>query len=501
MEIVIDPTFRSDIIENLGQLEDDSILFYTMGRFRAALGEDSIRYSMEREMEDGSRKTDCWEVEFTGSLPANVEAGDRTSTTYNFFYGSDPEKWVTDVNGHSSVLYENIYPGIDLLFHTDTGDMKYDLVLHPGSDPANIMLTVKGHDSIRVIDNELLIELSDGTMVREKDLRVHYRESGIPIGSSFRLVDDDTFTFNLEEYDRTETIVIDPVVYSTYVGGLGSDQAYGMYVDGSGDSYVTGQTTARSFPVTPGAYSTEWQGSLDAYVLRMNDNGTDIDFCTLIGGSTDESGFAVTLDGSDNIYLAGRVSSSDFPTTSGAYSRTYSGLYDLFVCKFDPTASNLLFSTYVGGESSEWPQNIALDGSNNIFVGGIVNGQGFPTTSAAMGSDYGGGDIDGFLFKMNPQGSGLTYSTYVGGDHDDRVTGLVLDDQGYAYISGYTRSSDFPLTTGAYDTTLEGSSDGYVMKVANDGSAPVYSTLFGGDAGDGIYDLAMTDDGDLMFTG
>ncbi|MGA1873973.1 MAG: fibronectin type III domain-containing protein, partial [Thermoplasmatota archaeon] len=496
-----DPVISRDLIENRGQLDDESIRFYTLGRMRAALGDDFIRYSMERKTEEDTVRTDCWEVQFTGSSQTEAEPVDRTSTVYNFFFGNDPKGWFTNVDGYSSVIYERIYPGIDMVFHTDTGDLKYDLVLHPGSDPSSIMLTVKGHESLEVIDNELVIELSDGTFVRERGLHVFYRDTGITVPASFTLIDENTFTFSLADYDITKTIVIDPVIFSTWIGGLGSDQAWGMKVDGAGNTYVTGATTARQFPVTDGAYEKEWQGSQDAYLFRMNDTGKGIDFCTLIGGSADEAGMVIDLDDTGNIYLSGRVFSDDFPFSPNAYSRTHSGGYDVFVSKFDSTASNLLYSTYVGGQSSEWPQNIVCDKAGSVFVGGISNGIGFPTSDEALVGSYGGGDIDGFLFKLNPQGSQIQYSTYIGGDHDDRVTGLVVDDQGFAYITGFTRSSDFILTQGAYDTTPEGSSDAYIMKVATNGKTAVYSTLFGGSEGDGIYDLAMDDEGDLVFTG
>ncbi|MFW3147028.1 MAG: fibronectin type III domain-containing protein [Thermoplasmatota archaeon] len=282
---------------------------------------------------------------------------------------------------------------------------------------------------------------------------------------------------------------------------LASDKAYGMKVDGEGNTYVTGDTTARQFPVTPGAYSVDWNGSQDAYLFKMNHNGTEILFCTLIGGSSDDHGMVVELDGSGNIYLSGRIASADFPTTGNAYDDTHGGGYDVFVSKFNPTASNLIFSTFVGGASSEWPQNLALDSSLNVFVGGITNGDGFPTSQDPICGSYGGGDIDGFLFKLESMGRGLVYSTFIGGDHDDRVTGLAVDSEGYAYISGYTRSSNFPLTEGAYGTEREGSSDAYIMKVAHNGSVPEYSTLFGGSEGDGIYDLKMDPDGDLVFVG
>jgi len=491
---------QSAFIENRGQLGDPDVDFYNHGPFRVHLGPGFLRYGIDRQLKDGTMGTQCFEVSFRGHLDTIGFGIDRTSTTHNFYFGSSPSGWFTDVRSYREVIYENLYEETDLVYRSHGKRMKYDIVLKPGSDPERIVLDVVGHESLRTESGDLIVELMDGTEVRETGLITYYQDNGDRISSRFELIDENSFTFSLSDYDRSRAVVIDPVVFSTFIGGAGSDKATGMMIDNNGDILISGNS-GRDFPITPGVYKDSADGNGDATILRISSDGSTVMTATYIGGDRDETGYALQTDDSGNIYITGRTSSSDYPASPDAYSRGNSGGYDIFVSKLNYAMSSLLFSTYVGGASVEYPNRMEIDVSGNPFVAGTTSSLDFPLSDDPVCSDYGGGDISGFLFKLKNDGSNLIYSTYISGEADDSVTGLAVDSSGCAFISGMTRSTDFTVTAGAFDTIVEGNSDGYIMKVSQDGKTALISTYFGGISGDGIYDLRMDDRGNIFVVG
>lgn len=289
------------------------------------------------------------------------------------------------------------------------------------------------------------------------------------------------------------------LVYSTYLGlGVGTD----ILVDGAGDAYVTGYGAA-GFPTTPGAYDTIGNGGSDAFVAKLNPSGSSLVFSTLLGGSFQENPNGLALDDQGNIYLSGQTTSADFPTTPGAYDNTRNdgGQGDVFVAKLSADASSLVYSTYIGGSNSEIA-SVAVDATGNAYVAGTTFSSNFPTTPGAYDSSF-GGYADGFVTKLNADGSGLLYSTYLGVASYDQIGGVAVDGQGSVYVAGST-IGDFPTTPGAFDTTYDsthGLSDGFVTKFNPAGSALVYSTFLGGGAEDALFDLTLDGRGNAYVTG
>jgi hypothetical protein len=282
--------------------------------------------------------------------------------------------------------------------------------------------------------------------------------------------------------------------YSTYLGGSGSEVGYGIAVDSSGSAYVTGHTASADFPVTPGALDTTL-GYSDGFVLKLAPAGDAVIYGTYLGGALYDEARAIAVDETGNAYVTGYAASADFPTTAGAFDTTRNGGADVFVSKLDTTGSALLYSTLLGGTGAgqETGTGIAVK-DGRAYVAGYTPSSNFPITAGAADTNFGGA-LEGFVSKLDPSGSALDYSTFLGGASDDSSWGLALDASANAYVTGSTKSSDFPTTADALDSGLDGSDDAFVSKIVADGSAFAYSTYLGGSSADGGFAIAVDPDG------
>jgi hypothetical protein len=264
----------------------------------------------------------------------------------------------------------------------------------------------------------------------------------------------------------------------------------------SGNAYITGFTYSSDFPTTPGALQATLAGGSNAFVTKLNAAGSALLYSTYLGGSGYNFGGGIAIDGSGNAYVVGWTRSTDFPTTPGALQTKYGGgASDAFVSKLNADGSALLYSTYLGGSGSEEGNwfSIAVDASGNSYVTGDTGSSDFPTTPGAFQTTFAGGGefgVDAFVTKLNPSGSSLIYSTYLGGSDEEQGTGVAVDASGNAYVSGHTSSSDFPTTPGAFQTTSGGFDDPFVSKLNGTGSALLYSTYLGSTGGRGAFNLA-----------
>ncbi|OFW04364.1 MAG: hypothetical protein A3G20_02675 [Acidobacteria bacterium RIFCSPLOWO2_12_FULL_59_11] len=274
------------------------------------------------------------------------------------------------------------------------------------------------------------------------------------------------------------------LVYSTYLGGSGSEASYGMAVDAEGHAYVTGSTSSVDFP-TQNAFDGTLSGGGDLFVAKLNPTGSALLYSTYLGGSSHEYGLGIAVDASGNMYVLGNTTSTDFPTVNPLQA-TLNGREDAFVSKLNPTGSALIYSTYLGG-SGEWERvyDIAVDSAGNAIVVGETNSADFPTTLTSLQPTYShehGVGRDGFVSKLNADGSALIYSTYLGGSVGygyDAALGVAVDASANAYVTGYTGSTDFPVAN-TIQGTLNGISDAFVSKLNAAGSALLYTTYLGG---------------------
>ncbi len=274
--------------------------------------------------------------------------------------------------------------------------------------------------------------------------------------------DDDGFVVKLNPTGSA-------LAYGTFLGGSDIDRGYGIAVDAAGSACVIGGTASSDFPTTPGAFDTSYNSGPydhDAFVVKLNPTGSALAYATFLGGSSFDLGWDIAVDAAGSAYVTGGTDSSDFPTTPGAFDTSYNN-GDAFVVKLNPTGSALAYATFLGGSGEEWGHGgIAVDAAGSAYVTGITQSTDFPTTPGAIDASYNGGGGDAFVAKLNPTGSALTYATFLGGSGEDWGSSIAVDAAGSTYVIGVTRSSDFPTTPGAFDTSYnDGYYDAFVVKL------------------------------------
>jgi uncharacterized protein (TIGR03437 family) len=274
--------------------------------------------------------------------------------------------------------------------------------------------------------------------------------------------------------------------YSTYLGGSGDEQGSGIAVDGTGSAYVTGFTGSTNFP-TQSPYQATRQGLKDVFVTKLTTAGNALGYSTYLGGSGDEQGSGIAVDGTGSAYVTGWTGSANFPTQS-PYQATKQGTKDAFVTKLTTAGNALVYSTHLGGSGDEWGYGIAVDGAGSAYVTGYTSSIIFPTMSPYQAKNQ--GNIDAFVTKLTPIGNALIYSTYLGGSGLDMGVGIAVDGTGSAYVTGSTQSADFP-TQSPYQATYGENADAFATKLAPAGNALVYSTYLGGSASDTGYGIAV----------
>ncbi|MFZ0200648.1 MAG: choice-of-anchor D domain-containing protein [Candidatus Sulfotelmatobacter sp.] len=417
----------------------------------------------------------------------------------NYFIGRDPAKWRTNVRTYARVRYKNVYPGIDLVYYGSHQQLEYDFAVAPGADPNQIQFAITGSNQIRLdAEGNLVLQTSSGELHFQSP--VVYQESGgvrTPVSGSYMMNDATHIAFHIAQYDAGKPLVIDPVlVYSTYVGGSGDDQASGIAVDSTGSVYLAGYTDSPNFPLS--TLGSPASGSTHVFVAKLDSTGSNLIYADYIGGNNDDYGYALVLDGANEVYVTGSTASSDFPAVN-AYQGTYPGSFNGFLTKLSADGSSLLYSTYLGGNGSDQPASIAIDNSGSVLVAGNTSSTNFPVANAyqaAASSNQGGvyGNY-GFLTKFSPDGSYLVYSTYLAGNTNvayncggtpcwsspySAITGIALDSSGNAYAAGITNTYNFPTTLGTYlttDSTPQNNIVGFVSQFSSAGALN-YSTYF-----------------------
>ena len=390
-----------------------------------------------------------------------------------------------------------------MVYYGNQHQLEYDFVVAPGADPSRIRLSIAGMQKIGVDSHgQLIVRTAAGPVCWNKPA-VYQEIDGkrCVVKGEYVLRRGHEVGFRVAAYDTTKALIIDPtLVYSTYLGGSNDDAGQGIAIDAAGDAYVTGVTLSTNFPTTAGAYQTTSGGTADAFVTKLNPAGSGLVYSTYLGGSGGDNGMGIAVDASGNAYITGFTSSTDFPTTSGAFQTTYGGSGDAFVTMLNSTGSGLLYSTYLGGSDAEQGNNIAVDGGGNAYVTGLTRSANFPTTVGAFETTSGGMQ-DAFVTKLNPAGTGLIYSTYLGGSNDDEGKGIAVDAAGNVFVVGRTSSINLPTTAGALQTTFGGVQDAFVTKLNFAGTGLIYSTYLGGGSNDEGFGIAVDAAGDAFISG
>jgi hypothetical protein len=287
--------------------------------------------------------------------------------------------------------------------------------------------------------------------------------------------------------------------YSTFLGGTDGDGGYALALDREGNVYVSGVTNSFDFPTTPGAFDPSYNGGPDVFVTKLNAAGSALVYSTFLGGGGSEVGYAIAVDRAGRAHVTGQTSSQDFPTTAGAFDRTFNGgIGDAFAAKLSAAGTRLVYSTYLGSADSDAGHAIAVDRSGKAYVNGFAGAAGFPTTPGAYDTSC---NSDAFVTKLAKNGRALVYSTCLGGAQGELGEGVAVDPDGNAYVTGMTASADFPATPGAFDESWNGADDAYVTKLNPSGSALVYSTFLGGTGLEDGFGLALDRVGGAYVTG
>jgi hypothetical protein len=474
----------------------------------------------------------------------------------NYFLGNDPAQWRTDVANYSAVLIKNLYPGVSVrYFDSGDGRVAYELETASDADVERIQVTYEGAQEgaldgrgkvvvrsgwgqiIEPIDARASRTglLSPRTLEYAMDIRraatahapsqplgslgvgLSYStylggsgpDQGLAIalgGSGNAYVTGRTGSASFPTLNPFQTYAADldvfvtrlsgagsSLVYSTYIGGSGYDEGWDIALDGGGNAYVTGRTASVDFP-TQNPFQTN-QGSDDAFVAKLSGVGNVLFYSTYLGGSGYDEACGLAVDGADNAYVAGWTGSTDFPLQNPYQANQ--NLYDAFVTKLSPAGNSLAYSTYIGGNSDDFGQGIAVDGNRNAYVTGWTNSSDFPTQNPYQLRQA---LEDVFVTKLSSAGNSLVYSTYLGGSGDEREWGgIVVDYAGNAYLTGWTESTNFP-TQGPMQMN-QPLTDVFVTKLSTAGNSLVYSTYLGGSDYDEGWDIALDGSRNAYVTG
>jgi hypothetical protein len=481
-----------------------------------------------RSQKDQSRWT--VKLDFVGANADVQPSGEeKTEAVISYFKGK-PEDWKAGLPTYSRIVYRDLWPGIDVAYYGTADKMKYEFVVHPGSDPSLIRLAYRGVSTVEV-NGEGRLEVRTPAGGLEDDRPVGYQEidgKRMDVALKYLLEEQSVknagrsgedaatksfiYGFEVGDYDRTKPLVLDPavIVYCGYIGGSGYDEGYGIALDGSGSAYITGyaQSTGATFPVIGGPDLTH-NGIYDAFVAKVNSSGTALVYCGYIGGSYSDIGNSIAVDGTGNAYITGETWSTEatFPVIGGP-DLTYSGLVDAFVAKINASGTALIYCGYIGGSDYDYGRGIAVDGSGSAYVTGYTSSKAtFPVIGGPDLTFNGGADA--FVAKVTASGRRLVYCGYVGGSYGDIGNSIAVDGSGNAYVTGYTSSTEatFPVNVGP-DLTYHippyiggGPYDAFVAKVNAYGTALVYCGYIGGTGDDWGNGIAVDGSGNAYVTG
>jgi hypothetical protein len=437
---------------------------------------------------------------------SRVEGFDPLPGRAHYFVGS-PDAWLTNVETFARVRYESNYPGVDAIFYGRDGELEYDFVVAPHADARQIAFELSGAERVAIDDaGDLVVETAAGVVRQRRPVAYQERDGArVPVPSRFAL-DGARVRVETGAYDRSLPLVVDPVLaYSTYLGATGDESGAGVAVDAAGNAIVVGGTTSLDYPTTAGVFQPTSAGLSDAFVTKLSADGTGYVFSTYLGGGGDEGIARAALDGSGNVYLAGGTSSTNWPTTAGAFDTTFNGgSFDAFAAKLSSNGSSLLFSTYVGGGGDDGFAAVAIDASANVYLAGAATSSNFPTSATAFDRDNTSllSFPDAVVTKLSADGATLVYSTYLGGGFNlEGGAAIAVDASGNAIVGGATNGG-FPTTSGAFDTSYNGGPfDGFVTKVNATGSGLVFSTYAGGGGEEYVFGLAADASGNAYLTG
>jgi len=501
--------------ENKGQWHDDIMFMTSCGSDHFEIGRSFFLFNIRSQDPEGP---DGCVVKYKILGCSDVEPrGVNTQEYYkNYIIGGDRLVKIPSVRTYSSVILDDIYPGVDLAFRSGNNGIKYEFIVEPGARPEQIRMRIEGPAKVTNTGKDLVMDLWGDHKVFDGPLVVYQEGPGrLPVSSGLKSECGNIISYAIGKYDPAKTLVIDPLVYSTYFGGGYSDEPYATASDSSGDSYFAGETGSGDFPTTAGCYdsSKPQSGYLEsAFVTKISGSTGMPIFSTFVEGYINSRPRAIVVDRLGNTYVTGDCYSS-FLVTPGAYKNENNLQSQIMVFKLKADGSDLLFSTHVGGSSWEHGMDIHLDSMERPVICGYSASEDFPVSEGAFQTEKGAG-ADVVVFKMDSDGSSLLFSTFVGGKETgspgqgfihDEGNGLTMDGFDNIYVTGSTNCVDFPTTDGAPYESYQGSwDDVFLFKLNHNGSKLLFSTFFGGggsEKNEEGWDVVLDDDGNMIVGG
>jgi len=420
----------------------------------------------------------------------------------SYFSGRDAAGSKSNVETYARIKYREVYPGIDLVYYGKQQQLEYDFIVAPHHDPGKIRINFSGARRVALDPTGALVIHTDAGQIRQQP-PIAYQQLGDvrqTVAAAYSLKNNGEVVFKIGDYDRTKTLVIDPVIdYSTYLGGNGQEEANDIAIDSKGFLYVTGWTSSVNFPVEQ-AIKGNLTGATDAFISMIDPSlGPNSLVSSTYWGQASGAGFsegrAITIDSQNYVYVVGITTAQNFPTTPGSLQPTYQPFSGTngFLSKFDLSTNSLLYSTYLSGNGSDEAADVALDSVNNVYIGGRTTSTNFLITPSYAYQINNAGIFDAFVMKLIPRGStyALRYSTYLGGISDDAASNIAVDTDENVYLTGTTQSADqlatpanegFPVV-GGYQMIHGGGNDAFVARIntrAFGSDSLVYSTYLGG---------------------
>lgn len=427
-------------------------------------------------------------AEFVGtSESVEVIGNQEMEYRCNFFIGNDPTKWHSNVPNFRSVTMRGLYPGVNVTFAAIGGRLQEELNAVSSTGLTQVKVEYR-------VANEVITP-TDGVAMIQTSFRQFNFESALLADQSVTQLDRQVASAASDASGLN-------LVYSTYLGGSSNEGSSGIAIDDEGNAYVTGGTYSADFP-TQSPYQPYITGvDGNAYVTKLNSAGNGLIYSTYLGGSGDEGCSGIAVDAGGNAYVTGYTLSANFPTQGPFQATIGGGYYDAFVTKINNLGSDLIYSTYLGGSGDEGCRGIAVDIEGGTYVTGSTSSADFPTQIPFQGSL--GGNHDAFVTKLNSAGSGMDYSSYLGGSGDEAGHGIAVDAGESAFLTGVTSSENFPTVDPFQAAFGGGTRDAFVTKLNSAGNELIYSTYLGG-SGEENYDwpsgIAVDSNGSAYVTG
>ncbi len=500
-------------------------IFFMPGSLRIALMDPEEVHNAHHQgrMDSASFHFHALFVDFPGSHKPEAQLGGTKADYPLYYYQSD--RTITQYS-YSELIYEDLYDGIDMLWHGLESGLKYDFVVKPGADPNQIRIRYQGAEQIRIHEGRVLVQTSLGDWMEDRPYayQAHGRQR-TEVPCRFRL-EAGVLRFEFPAgYDPSRPLVIDPtLIFSTYSGAQSDNFGFTATPDLAGNMYSAGIIFGPNFPVTPGAAQDTFVGNtfdpsitlrFDIGILKFNPNGTNVLYAGFLGGSRIERPHSIIANDAGELYVMGSTSSPDFPTTANAFDNSFDGGYDIFVTRLSSDGNSLLSSTFFGGAANdglnsdgslrynfadEFRGDVFITTNNDVVIASMTSSPGLGTVGAFQ-PNYGGGISDGLVVRFSPDLATRRWSSYVGGDQTDALYAVKEGLDGAIILAGTSRSANLTLPGFGYQTTPQGGSDGIIVRLLGTDGSGITGTFLGSPGDEQIYFIDIDGEGRVYANG